>query len=177
MNASTVLLMTPRSTIACATCGRTIASPFACARTCSNVTGTPSAVQLLDHAFRAPFAVVEDRRELLDKPRVRRIHEVAEHVDRAALPDGRDLAAVVHGEPNRLAGLAGGTDACRRVVVGQGDRVEPGLARDPRHLGGREGTVGVVRMDVKVDAHQEVNALTPVRCRPSRSFCTWLVPS
>jgi hypothetical protein len=82
------------------------------------------------------------------------VDEIPEEVDRPAVPRARDLDPTNQGDAVSRGRRRGLVPAVGRVVVGERDDLEPGVARGDDDLGGRLGAVARRRVGMQVDAAQ-----------------------
>ncbi|TMK25300.1 MAG: hypothetical protein E6G62_05720 [Actinobacteria bacterium] len=99
------------------------------------------------HAHRALLAIGEELGETLGQQRARVVDVVAEDVQfatrRCAVVDGGDLHGRNDAQSQALSGAERLGDAAHRVVVGEGEQLDPARRRALDDLRCREGAVGV----------------------------------
>ena len=111
-------------------CGRPRVAPSpACARTCSSETGMPSAAIAATMRSTRVSLLSLARSSSASELGVLRVDEVAEQVDADAAVGAGDLDAADQVDPELEGGGRGSRPPGIRVVVGECDHVESGLAR------------------------------------------------
>ena len=108
--------------------------------------------ETVDDQWISPMATGPKRRHPFIQDGILPIEKVAENVQFAPSVEGADFDAGDDFDAQFLAGRDGLRDAAGDVVVGNGQRRDPGVVGQLQHFGGCQASIRVGGMKVKIDA-------------------------